>query len=141
MTITKEILIDAPVERVFRALTDSEEIPRYFPLHCVESDWQPGSEVRYHGEIEGRSFTDFGVIETLVFPTEYSYRYWSDNVGMEDTKENPLTIRYRLEESNGGARLTVAQDNIRSQMHYERMNNHMWDLLLSSLKEYVEITR
>jgi uncharacterized protein YndB with AHSA1/START domain len=138
MTITKEILIEAPVERVFTALTSSEEIPQYFPLRSVESEWQPGAAVRYNGEIEGRSFTDFGVIETLDFPTEYSYRYWSNNRGMEDTRDNPLTICYHLEEVDGGARLTVEQCNLRSEIHFERMNDHMWDFLLSSLKKYVE---
>ena len=98
--IEKQIALKAPIESVFSALTNSEEIPEYFPLKSVESIWEVGSEVLYKGDINGVPFTDFGVIEKLTSPTEYRYRYWSDNHGIDRTEENHLTISYYLEKSN-----------------------------------------
>jgi uncharacterized protein YndB with AHSA1/START domain len=99
-TIEKQIGLKAPIESVFSALTNSEEIPKYFPLKSVESTWEVGSEVLYKGEVNGVPFTDFGIIEKLTSPTEYRYRYWSDNHGTERNEENHLTISYSLEKTN-----------------------------------------
>ena len=134
----KEIQIDASIERVFTALTDSESIPRFYPLLSVESDWLVGSEVLYHGEINGVQFTDFGVIEHLDSQNVYSYRYWSDNHGTERADENYLTITYRLESVTGGTLLKVTQSNIKSPELYEMMDSQVWDYLLASLKKYAE---
>ena len=60
--IRKSININAPREYVYSVLTSSEEIPKYFSLKEVESTWQTGLEVLYKGEVNGASFTDFGVI-------------------------------------------------------------------------------
>ncbi len=137
-SIQKEIQMDTSIERVFTVLTDSEEIPKFFPLQSVVSDWLVGSEVLYHGEINGNKFTDFGVIEELDSPNVYSYRYWSDNHGTDRADENYLTITYRLESITGGTLLKVNQTNIKSSELYELMDSQVWDYLLSSLKKYAE---
>jgi uncharacterized protein YndB with AHSA1/START domain len=136
--IEKKIVLKMPVERVFSALTNSHEIPKYFPLKSVESIWVVGSEVLYKGEVDGVPFTDFGIIEKLTYPAEYRYRYWSDNHGTKRTEQNYLTISYNLEKSNEGTVLTVTQSNIKSPEMYELMNGQVWDYLLNSFKEYIE---
>ena len=130
--------MDASIERVFTALTASEEIPRFFPLNGVKSKWLVGSEVLYHGEINGNKFTDFGVIEKLEPPNVYSYRYWSDNHGTERVDENYLRISYSLQRDAGGTILHVRQTNIKSPELYELMDSQVWNFLLSSLKKYIE---
>ena len=137
-SIQKEIQLDASIERVFSALTNSEEIPRFFPLNEVNCNWQVGSEVLYHGEINGNKFTDFGVIEKLEPPNFYSYRYWSDNHGTERIGENYMRISYSLQRAAGGTLLKVSQTNIKSPELYELMNSQVWSYLLSSLKKYLE---
>jgi uncharacterized protein YndB with AHSA1/START domain len=136
--ITKSININAPREYVYSVLTSSEEIPKYFPMKEVESAWQTGSEVLYKGEVDGAPFTDFGVIENLVSPSLYTYRYWSDNHGTERLPENHITISYLLSENVEGTELIVVQSNIGSRELYELMDNQVWDYLLGSLKEYAE---
>lgn len=131
-------MLKAPIEKVFSALTDNEEITKYFPLNSVESTWEVGSEVLYKGEVNGSPFTDYGIIEKLTFPIEYQYRYWSDNHGTERTEENHLTINYGLEKADEGTMLTVKQSNIKSAEMYELMNSQVWDFLLASLKQHIE---
>ncbi len=137
-TIEKQIELNAPIERVFTALTNSEEILKYFPLKSVESTWSVGSSVLYKGEVNGVPFTDFGIIEKLTSPTEYCYKYWSDNHGTARTEENYLTISYSLERSNERTVLTAKQSNIKSPEMYELMNDQVWSYLLNSFKEYIE---
>ena len=137
--IIKVIKIRASRSRVFSALTSSDEIPIFYPLKKVDSKWEVGSDVLYKGEINGTSFTDFGVIERFESPKVYVYRYWSDNHGTERTPENHLTIGYALSECSDGTELTVTQSNIRSEELYELMETQVWDYLLGSLKEYLEV--
>ena len=51
--IKKEIIIDDPAERMFSALTNSVEIPLFYPLKSVVSTWTVGNEVLYNGEVNG----------------------------------------------------------------------------------------
>lgn len=136
--VKKLIEIKAPVERVFRALTTSEEIPKYYPLIEVESTWKLGADVLYKGEVDGTPFTDFGVIEAIEPPKLYEYRYWSDNHGTERLPDNYIRISYSLSSSNGGTELLLTQSNIISEDLYQLMETQVWDYLLGSLKDYIE---
>ena len=137
-TINKKIVLGAPIEKVFSELTTSEEIPKYYPLISVESDWKIGSSIINKGEVNGAQFTDFGVITELSKPNLLSYKYWSDNHETERNASNHITISYVLEEVAQGTLLKLAQSNIKSVELYEMMNNQVWDYLLGSLQQYVE---
>lgn len=136
--IEKVIQINAPITRVFEALTNSAEILHYYPLNEVVSTWEVGSEVLYKGEANGDPFTDYGVIESLSIPSFYSYRYWSDNHGTERTADNHIVISYALTETAAGTELKLVQSNIGSEDLYNLMETHVWDFLLGGLKDYVE---
>ena len=136
--IHKEITIYASPETVFDALTQSGQIVRYFPLKEVISEWRPGEEVLYKGEVEGVPFTDHGIIQTLVRPHQYSYQYWSDNHGTERLPENYLTITYTLSLTDNGTLLKLEQCNIPTESLYKLMDEGVWDYLLNELKQYIE---
>ncbi|HMO51298.1 MAG TPA: SRPBCC domain-containing protein [Kiritimatiellia bacterium] len=137
LTIRKSVYIDAKPEKVFDALTSSEDIVKYFPLKKVTSEWKVGSEILLDGEVNGNSFRDYGVIEALSRPRQFKYSYWSDNHGTERTPENHLTIEYRLSEEPQGTRLNVEHANLRSEEMF-RVMDAVWDHLLQGLAKYVE---
>lgn len=137
-SINKERLIGAPIDRVFSALTSSREIPKYYPLTSVESDWEVGGSILHKGEVNGVKFTDVGVIKELTKATLFSYEYWSDNHGTERKASNLITISYGLEQTAQGTLLKLDQSNIRSLELYQMMNNQVWDYLLNSLRQHVE---
>ena len=139
-TITKEINISASPSRVFDALTNAEEIVKYFPLHEVVSDWKVGGEVIHRGEVNGSEFTDYGIIDAFSRPNIYKYTYWSTNHGTERVPENYISITYELLEEGTGTKLMLEQSNINSTDMYEMMNSVVWDVLLNELKSYVEST-
>jgi uncharacterized protein YndB with AHSA1/START domain len=141
LTINKELVIGAPIAKVFSALTSSEQIPKYYPLNSVESDWIVGSPILNKGEANGVPFTDFGVITELSKSNAFAYEYWSDNHGTERNASNNITISYVLEEISQGTLLKLCQSNIRSAELFEVMSSQVWDYLLDSLRQYAEAER
>lgn len=137
LKIKKNIFMDAAPEAVFDALTRSDEIVKYFPLKKACSDWKIGGELLLDGEIDGNAFREYGVIEMLPRPTQFKYRYWSDNHGTARTPENHLTIAYLLAPEHRGTRLELEHSNLPTEAMYQTMNA-AWDSLLGGLKVYCE---
>jgi uncharacterized protein YndB with AHSA1/START domain len=137
-SISKTITIKSSPEKIFDALTTSSEIIKYYPLNKVSSTWNKGESVNYHGEVEGQAFTDFGVITEMKRPLQYSYEYWSDNHGTENTPDNHLTIDYMLSFVDGFTQLKLTQSNIKSKEMFNIMNDVVWDMLLNGLKNHIE---
>src|SRR5689334_9363730 len=59
---TAAVDIAAAPQRVWKALTDPDEIETYMFGSRVETDWQPGSPIVWRGEYEGRRFEDKGKV-------------------------------------------------------------------------------
>ncbi|MEQ8754994.1 MAG: SRPBCC domain-containing protein [Coleofasciculus sp. G1-WW12-02] len=136
-SIKKSLFISAPPILLFDALTNPEKIIQYYPLKEVISDWQVGSDILLKGNNNGEEFTDYGTIDILTPNQKFQYTYWSDNHGTNRTPENQLTICYTLDEVDNGTNLQLEHKNLNSEKMYSEMLN-IWDLLLSSLKNFVE---
>lgn len=90
------IVIHAPADKVWDALTKPELIKQYLFGTEVTTDWQPGSPVIYRGVWKGKPYEDKGKIlqvdpEKLLVST-----FWSSLSGVPDTPENYKTITYKL---------------------------------------------
>jgi uncharacterized protein YndB with AHSA1/START domain len=57
---SSSITIDAPVEKVWRALTTPELIKTWFFGVDTESDWESGSSLVHRGEWQGKPYEDRG---------------------------------------------------------------------------------
>lgn len=134
MKITKQIQINAPCADVYHALTTSTEIVCYFPLDHVECNWQEGAPIIFSGSESGH---DIGVIDRLVPNALFQFTYWNENHGTENIKNNHITIRYELQESNNQTQLNLIQTNLPSST-YQDMMTGVWDYLLGELKQYLE---
>ncbi len=137
LVIEKTVLITAPANVVFEALTDSKKIIQYYPLEKVITDWQVGGEIICQGINEGKEFTDYGKIEILEPNQQFQYSYWSDNHQTENIPENYLTICYTLESVEDGTIVSLKHSNLQSYTMYNSMLG-VWDFLLDSLKNYTE---
>src|SRR5687767_7707583 len=127
------VLIDAPVNKVWDALTKPEIIKQYFFGTNTETDWKVGSPIRFHGEWEGKKYEDKGTILAVETNKLIKYSYWSSMSGIEDKPENYVTITYRLSGENNKTKLEITQENIPDEKTKEHSEEN-WKKVLAGLK-------
>ena len=131
------VVINAPVSKVWEALTSAEIIKKYLFGTQVTTDWKEGSPNTYRGVWEGKEYEDKGTILKVEREKLLESTYWSSIAGLEDKPENYKKVTYELEPEDGVTRLTITQDNNVN----EEEKNHSeqnWNMVLKSLKELLE---
>ncbi|MDQ1530131.1 MAG: hypothetical protein QOE37_236 [Microbacteriaceae bacterium] len=106
-----ERTIDAPIERVWIALTTTESHSAMMFGSTVQTDWTVGGPITWSGVWEGKPFTDKGEIVALEPPTRFEVTHFSPLSGEDDSPEHYHTIEWRLEEQGGRTLVRLAQDN------------------------------
>lgn len=136
-TAKKTITIHAPVERVWKGLTDAADVKKYFFGSDLHTSWQPGTPVRFTGEWEGKPYEDKGT--ALKFEPEKMLQYdylssWSDKA---DKPENYQIITYRVKAKGSSTTVTITQSNIDTlETKVHSMQN--WGMVMKSLKDLIE---
>jgi len=134
---TAECEIDAPPDKVWRALTDPELIKKYMFGSEVKTDWQPGSPITWKGEFEGREYEDKGEIISVDPGRRLEVTHFSPLTGQEDQPENYHRVRYELQQTTGGTSVRLSQDNSSSAEEAEHSAAN-WQMMLDGLKNVVE---
>lgn len=109
LEVSKSVVIDSNIGRVWKVLTDPELIKEYLYGTETITDWKTGSEIVFQGEYQGHKYRDHGKILTNTHEKEISYSYWSGFSGLEDKPENYSTVTYRLISIQGKTELTWQQ--------------------------------
>ena len=143
-SIERETVIDAPVERVWRLITEAEHIGRWFADAGAEIDPRPGGTMvlrwAEHGESRGR-------VVAVEPHTRFSYRWapFKDPGGEEPVEGNSTLVEFTLEPAGDGTRLRVVETGFASlaASAEQRAANHAgntegWRLELGELREYAE---
>jgi uncharacterized protein YndB with AHSA1/START domain len=131
------ITIDAPKNEVWDALTNPDQIRKYFFGTEAVSDWKKGSPIYFRGEWEGKKYEDKGTILETKPGELFKYSYWSSMSGIEDKPENYVVVSYLLSEDQGKTKVTITQENIPD----EKMKAHSeenWNKVLGDLKNLLE---
>ncbi|TML17006.1 MAG: SRPBCC domain-containing protein [Actinobacteria bacterium] len=126
---TAEAEIHAPRSKVWRALTDPEQIQKYM--------LKPGSRITWKGEYEGKTYEDKGEVLEVVQDRRLKVTHFSPLSGKEDAPENYHTLVYELKENDGKTHVSLSQDNNPSDEAAEHSRAN-WEKMLSALKEVVE---
>ena len=136
--IHKELLINAPLNKVWEALTNPALVREYMFGAEVICDWSPGSEIIFQGEHQGTSYRDKGIILSCKVEQLLEYSYFSSFSGLEDKPENYSIVSYSLSGMDDGeTTLTLHQKNLPSKeasIHADAS----WEHALSQLKEIAE---
>ena len=104
--IEREIVIDAPVEVVWRTITEPDQITQWF-ADKVELEVKPGA----HGYL---GFGDQGgpvVVEVVEPPTRFSFR-WNHPRGEEPVAGNSLLVEFALASEGERTRLRVVESGL-----------------------------
>jgi uncharacterized protein YndB with AHSA1/START domain len=126
--ITKQI--DAAPERVLRALTDADELVRWFPT-SAESDPRTGGDyvLRFEFDDESQNHTYSGQYEDV---TRERVRYpWNGAFG--DT-----TVEFTLQPSDGGTEVRLAHSGWSDEAAETRERHDQgWRFFLDNLDRYL----
>jgi len=104
--IEREVVIDAPVEVVWRTITQPEQIRQWF-ADRVELELEPG----------GRGLMGFEdralplVVEAVEPPTRFSFR-WNHPAGEEPAAGNSTLVEFRLVGEGERTRLRVLESGL-----------------------------
>ena len=137
--ITAEVNIElkAPMAVVWKAITDPEEVKKYFFGTQLVTDWLVGHPIYFRGEWEGQPYEDKGIVLQFVPQKILQYDYWSSFSQKEDIPENYQTITYEVADKGDHILLRITQTKIDSEEQKEHSEQN-WNMVLGELKKLVE---
>jgi len=129
-----EIYIKTTPERLWEALTDSEQRRKYSFGVGIETDWTPGS--RYQG-VHPMAPGPLSAGENLeVDPPRRLVQSFTAMWSEEVQREGPSRVTYEIEPVGDSCRLTVTHDELREGANAELYGG--WPQILSGLKTLLE---
>lgn len=143
VTASASVVVDAPRQRVWEALTDPELVRQYFMGADVATDWQVGHPITFTGMWKDKPFEDKGEILSFEPQQSMSYSHWSPLSGTDDVPANYHVVRITLDDAEDGTRVTLEQSNLsgeitdadrQSRDDYEKN----WQATLEGLKKVAE---
>ncbi|TMK91924.1 MAG: hypothetical protein E6G43_03080 [Actinobacteria bacterium] len=134
---TTSVIIRAPIEDVWDALTRPELIKRWFFGVDTETDWQVGGPIVHRGEWQGKPYEDKGTILRFEPPTLLVHSHWSPASGVPDRPEHYQEVSWSLTDRDGATTLTVAETNLPSQ-EAKAISEESWKAVLDNLKDLLE---
>ena len=146
LIVKNSIVINAPVSKVWDALTNPEQTKKYMFGCETVSDWKKGSPLLWKGFYEGKDviFVKGNIVdikpETLLAYTTID----PNDSTVADSPENYLTVTYELSTENGQTVLTVTQGDYSKVAEGEKRykeafnNGEGWNPILVEIKKLVE---
>ncbi len=131
------IYINAPVGKVWDALTNPEVIRQYMFGTNVISDWKKGSPIIWKGEWGGKKYEDKGVILKLEPERLIQYSHFSPLSGQQDLPENYHTVAIELSGKGKQTLVSLLQDNNATEEAREHSEKN-WKIMLDGLKKLLE---
>lgn len=133
------LLIDAPREAVWDALTQGEFTKQYWHATEVRSDWTQGASVEFvvQGE-DGPVIGCAGQVFEANRPARLSYS-WHFPLNPKCAAEEPSRVTFELEDIEGATKLVVRHDQFASQQSETyQMVRDGWPYVLAGLKSLCE---
>jgi uncharacterized protein YndB with AHSA1/START domain len=140
LLIRKNIEVDAPVETLWKILTDSEFIRQYMFGCNAETDWKPGSPLLWRGAADGKLYVK-GNIVSIDPPHRLAYTIFDPNSTIADIPANYLTMTYSLKKNGAGSVLEITQGDFSTVADGENRYQHSLDgddTVLNGIKKIAE---
>lgn len=145
-SIERSIVINAPRERVWRALSNAEEFGTWFGANLQGQTFTPGQRARGKITICGHEHAWFDVVVEHIKPQDlFSFRWhpYAIDPAEHYTKEEPTLVTFTLKDAPGNVTLlTVVEsgfDNVPPHRRLEafRMNSHGWEVQINNIARHV----
>jgi len=144
--IERSIVVNAPRERVWRALSNAEDFGTWFGANLKGQTFAPGQRARGPITFAGYEHMSFdALIERIEPQVLLSYRWhpYPIDATVDYTKEQPTLVTFTLKDAPGnGTILTVVEsgfDQVPAHRRVEalRMNSRGWDGQLNNIARHV----
>jgi len=135
---TAEVDINAPIDKVWDALTNPEVVKKYLHNTNVVTDWKVGGPITWHGVWNDKPYEDKGIV--LIFEPNKLLQttHWSPMSGSEDKPENYHVVTYELTAKGDGTHLVLTQSNNATQEAADSMAQKGWLPILQTMKSVLE---
>jgi len=108
--IEREVVIDAPVERVWALITEAEHFGTWFADSAAEIDLRPGGAMSMtweeHGTVRAR-------VERVEPPRLFAYR-WANAADTEPAEGHSTLVEFTLAAEDTGTRVRVVESGFAS---------------------------
>jgi uncharacterized protein YndB with AHSA1/START domain len=144
--IERSVLVHAPRERVWRALSHAEEFGTWFGVNLKGQTFSPGQRARGPITVKGYEHVLWEVrIERVEPPNLLSFRWhpYAIDPSVDYSKEEPTLVTFTLSDAPGQATtLTVVEsgfDKIPPERRLEafRMNSGGWSVQMENISRHV----
>ncbi len=142
--IEREIVINAPVERVWELITQPEHVGRWFGDAGAEIDLRPGGAMVLRWTDHG---TSRGRVVAVEPRSRFAYRWapFTEPGGEEPVEGNSTLVEFTLQPADDGTRLRVVESGFASLATSEdqrarnlESNTKGWEFETGELREYAE---
>jgi uncharacterized protein YndB with AHSA1/START domain len=143
--IEKQIALDAPRERVWRAITDVNAFNEWFGV-ALTSPFEPGAVVSGRITYPGYEHLVMTVwVETMERPRRFVFR-WHPNAhdpGVDYSDEPTTLVTFTLEDApNGGTRLNIVESGFDAVPESRRAaafrsNSQGWEGQLENIRKHL----
>lgn len=141
LVIRKSIEVDAPVETLWKVLTDAKFIPQYMFGCMADTDWKPGSPLLWKGLADGKVYVK-GHVVSVEAPRRLVYTIFDPNSAIKDIPANYLTMTYNLTKRGAhGSLLEITQGDYAAVEDGEKRYKHSLegdDAVLAGIKRLAE---
>jgi uncharacterized protein YndB with AHSA1/START domain len=142
--IVKRVDIDAPVSRVWRALTDHQQFSQWFLVN-LEGPFISGQKVGGQLTFPGYEHVRMEIVVQTIRPTTYfSYNWhpYAVDPKVDYSDETPTLVEFHLESTPTGTLLVVTEsgfENLPPSRFADciRMNTRGWEQQLKNIETYV----
>jgi uncharacterized protein YndB with AHSA1/START domain len=144
LRVEQEILIDAPVDVVWRAVTEPEQVSRWFSDE-VDLEAEPGYEgvLTFNDLATKQSQSVHVTVQSVEPERSLSYR-WQHPPGAAAGEGNSLLVEFTLTSEGDGTRLRVVETgqermgwSQEQQDTFVREHNQGWVTYLAHLRDYL----
>ena len=142
--IEKQIALDAPRSRVWRALTEVEQFNAWFGVNLV-TPFVPGAEVSGHMNIRGYEHMTMTIwIETMEPDRFFSFRWhpYAIEPGLDYSAEPTTLVSFTLEDAGAGTQLTIVESGFDAIPESRRvkaftMNSNGWNGQAENIRKFL----
>lgn len=144
--IEKSVSINAPIERVWRAISEADQFAAWFGLDVAGARFEAGSpaEMRLTSppEYAGMPFTIEVVSVEAGRYFAFRWHPYAVDQSVDYSIEPATLVEFLLEEQGDGTLLTLTESGFNAIPEHRRaqafeMNDHGWGIQVQRVKEYV----